>query len=931
MATYIQGLTDYIPQIQPFQPDLNFYGNVMQTRQTRYDDAKKKVSDLYGTLLNSPLLRDNNIKRRDEYFKAIDQDIKKISGMDLSLRQNEEAAMGVFKGFYDDKYMVNDMVRTRKAFSEIEKGKSLKNCNDPKKCGGQYWEPGMQKLYYKMDEFKKASDEESMNFDMGEYDAYYDWKKDAVKAAKEQGYNVERDTITGDWIIKESNGRLVQGGLYSFFKSMYGDDPRVSANYNTMAYVTRKTAAKNDALKYGSEEEAEKQYIMKSINRGLDDLDKNLKVVSNSYDQVNSKFNELENLKNSNQGLTPKQQEQYNAITAQKSSLERNKSSIEETIANIKNNIDNNDINSLRQRADISAANTYEYQDMEGLASSLASLNQKIEYKANPYGEIRAREASETRLAKVKAYYDWEKMEHEYGLKKNLKEFEHALETGQIGSEENQEGIINREAPETVVDLDIENNPEVGYQRSQKMATETMQEATNNSTDVLYKMMASAKSAYTTRKSAGALQFLQQFGDWNSIDSPEELKQAIYKKKMTPMSVFKSTVIKASSKTNPTGDYSWAQSVIQNNASQVNATQAANEAYHSLIANNLNANKKVVKTVQAMASSANPVAKFANLLITDNGFRASEADFIKKYVDANRKLGKDVSEDDGEYAFKLLNKQFLNVYNRSEDVGLEQGKGILKKYAGAGMLQGSSIEYQTLDAGKKTKTFNDIINTTNSAVNNMGVSKVVLGDASKENLAEDDDPKMRSFIAGLVNKARTSGAKSTDRPVFNAKVSSVAGNNENMSSITYKDFSPEFLKDYVGTKENPGPLYKKDLSKGVTVFYDNRKIYSPFKRGLEMTNIEKVLRVKNNYRLDAYRDDAGVVDYVYDKLSNNVSAKMTYEYYDEKGFLRQGVKNYSPFSIDNMRNQEEIIEKTLQELQVNNLKAASAIAASKRQ
>jgi hypothetical protein len=58
---------------------------------------------------------------------------------------------------------------------------------------------------------------------------------------------------------------------------------------------------------------------------------------------------------------------------------------------------------------------------------------------------------------------------------------------------------------------------------------------------------------------------------------------------------------------------------------------------------------------------------------------------------------------------------------------------------------------------------------------------------------------------------------------------------------------------------------------------------------------------------------------------------MTYEYYDEKGFLRQNVKNYSPFSIDNMRNQEEIIEKTLQELQVNNLKAASAIAASKRQ
>ena len=62
MATYIQGLTDYIPQIQPFQPDLNFYGNVMQTRQTRFDAATKKVNDSpsRNTRSNSPLNGRNN-------------------------------------------------------------------------------------------------------------------------------------------------------------------------------------------------------------------------------------------------------------------------------------------------------------------------------------------------------------------------------------------------------------------------------------------------------------------------------------------------------------------------------------------------------------------------------------------------------------------------------------------------------------------------------------------------------------------------------------------------------------------------------------------------------------------------------------------------------------------------------------------------------
>ena len=112
MSTYIQGVTDYIPQIQPFQVDLNFYGNVMQNKQSQYDAAKKKVGDLYGSLLNSPMSRDSNIKRREQFFKVINEDIQKISGLDLSLQQNQDAAMNVFSSFYDDKYMVNDMIKT---------------------------------------------------------------------------------------------------------------------------------------------------------------------------------------------------------------------------------------------------------------------------------------------------------------------------------------------------------------------------------------------------------------------------------------------------------------------------------------------------------------------------------------------------------------------------------------------------------------------------------------------------------------------------------------------------------------------------------------------------------------------------------------------------------------------------------------------------
>jgi len=157
MATYLQGVTDYLPQIQPFQPDLNFLGNILQTKQSRYDAAHKQLSNVYGTMLNSPMLRDKNISNRDNFFKMIQQDIHKMSGVDLSLQQNVDSAQQVFKALYDDQDIVKDMTWTRNYRNKKEKGASLKLCTlGPEKCGGEWWEGGDQYLDYKAQEFKNA-------------------------------------------------------------------------------------------------------------------------------------------------------------------------------------------------------------------------------------------------------------------------------------------------------------------------------------------------------------------------------------------------------------------------------------------------------------------------------------------------------------------------------------------------------------------------------------------------------------------------------------------------------------------------------------------------------------------------------------------------------------------------------------------------------
>ena len=61
MATYLQGVTDYIPEFQPFQPDLNFYANLLQTKQTQYDTNWNQLNNLYGQLYGADLTHDLNI------------------------------------------------------------------------------------------------------------------------------------------------------------------------------------------------------------------------------------------------------------------------------------------------------------------------------------------------------------------------------------------------------------------------------------------------------------------------------------------------------------------------------------------------------------------------------------------------------------------------------------------------------------------------------------------------------------------------------------------------------------------------------------------------------------------------------------------------------------------------------------------------------
>ena len=112
MATYIKGVNSYLPDIQPFTPDYKFLSAVLDTRTSKYDANFQAANDLYNKVVYADLSREDNKQKRDQFSETIAPQIEKISGMDLSIQQNVDAAKSVFAPFYQDDEIVKDVVYT---------------------------------------------------------------------------------------------------------------------------------------------------------------------------------------------------------------------------------------------------------------------------------------------------------------------------------------------------------------------------------------------------------------------------------------------------------------------------------------------------------------------------------------------------------------------------------------------------------------------------------------------------------------------------------------------------------------------------------------------------------------------------------------------------------------------------------------------------
>jgi hypothetical protein len=414
MATYLQGAVDYIPQIQPFAPNLNLYANVLQTKQSKYDSNWKSLNNVYSQYFYADLSREDNQERRDDLMNAIDFNLKKVSGLDLSLEQNVRQAKQLFTPFYEDKYLMRDMVYTKNYTQERNRGLSYKNARN-EKDRENYWDDGVKYLDYKMQEFKDADLSETLNFGGLAYTPFVNIQKKAMDLAKQFG-NVESTSFSPDgrYMIVNRNGEQLREPLHRLFEATFGNDPAAQEMFQVMAYVNRKDYSQVNASLFGGDaKQAEMKYLQEQFENfsriqqvEFENQQDNLRVINNFISDLEKKDaagilddagkKALREYRYSQEII------QTNLDRAEKLNTELN---MDPGSLNSGKGFQNpyEDIETLRRKVDGAVANSLFSKQLQEAAQNYSIMNMKQTVTADPFAVIDYRHQKSKELANYKA------------------------------------------------------------------------------------------------------------------------------------------------------------------------------------------------------------------------------------------------------------------------------------------------------------------------------------------------------------------------------------------------------------------------------------------------------------------------------------------------------------------------------------------------
>jgi hypothetical protein len=228
------------------------------------------MNNLYSSVVHADVSREDSKNIRDQYVNQLAPKLQQVAGLDLSLQQNVDTAKALFTPFYENEKLVRDIVFTKKYKSEMTKAQSMKESND-EKTRKQYWDDGIKKLQYDMEDFVGASSQDMMSTALPQYVSQYDIMGEGLAKIKELDPNVQNVSFSEDgyWKITMKNGSLLtrqpigenkagemqySNPMGDFLSATLLNDPRAIDYYRTKSYVEARSFYDKDKEQYGNKQ-----------------------------------------------------------------------------------------------------------------------------------------------------------------------------------------------------------------------------------------------------------------------------------------------------------------------------------------------------------------------------------------------------------------------------------------------------------------------------------------------------------------------------------------------------------------------------------------------------------------------------------------------------------------------------------------------------
>jgi hypothetical protein len=378
MATFIPGVTDYIPQFQNDIPDLGLIQQTLKIKQSQYDANYAKIKSIQDSLLNAKLSRDDTKETRKAFMKAADKAIKQISTVDLSKPQNVSVAERIFDPLINNQLFLKDVAATKIAAAELQKGYDARECADPKKCNDGYNPESEEAINYWLENFKNMTPEEALKANPIRY--VYDPKipKRLTDLIKEIEPSAKVTEVQGQWIVKTKMGDEVQAHLNSILHNAIASDPQVQEYMRNKASVQRERFIRSSGLPRAEADIKYNEEILTSIDKSTAE---DLKNINTSIEKIQFQAKQLVDASG---GKVPKGSrtmqriEQFSQIIEM---LESNKESILER----QQEFESFKENANAAQIDNQVSSLLLSNQIRSFAKSYSALKKEVDIDANPF------------------------------------------------------------------------------------------------------------------------------------------------------------------------------------------------------------------------------------------------------------------------------------------------------------------------------------------------------------------------------------------------------------------------------------------------------------------------------------------------------------------------------------------------------------------